>query len=284
MPIKHPKQRKPSTKPTGNIEHTRNLLLDDFLATTDQIRRAFQLPAPQFGLEKMEEYPRAREVLEMLIQSTIDRHGTEICARPHPLLSEIGPDVYLEPFVSEVYSGWRISPKWIPKSLEKLLEMSLQTLPQLPKKDPKPDYSPRKLRLLESHLRNLSEEAASLLRKKETLARVRAYLAKTEADQARLLRVPEEIRWAADTLNATIANTRLVRPKINSPNPQVRLALYIAGWFEASTGREQYTPLETLVTSAFSAAGEETPKWVGRLAIEMHLHRRRRRRYALTLR
>lgn len=90
--------------------------------------------------------------------------------------------------------------------------------------------------------------------------------------------------WAADTLNATIANTHLVRLKINSPNPQVRLALYVVGWFEASTGREQYAHLETLVRAAFLSAGEKTPKWVGRLAIEMHLHLQRRRRYALTLR
>lgn len=171
---KNPKQQKPPTKRAGH------LLLDDFLARIGQIRRSFQLPIPQFGLKEMEQYPRVREVLGILIQSAIDRHGTGIYARPHPLLSEISGDVYLKPFVSEVYSGWRISPKWIPRSLEKLLEISLQTLPQLPRKDSKPDkpdYNPRKLRLLESHLRKLSEEASTLLHKKETLARLQAYFA-----------------------------------------------------------------------------------------------------------
>jgi hypothetical protein len=56
---KNPKQRKAS------------ILLDDFLAATDQMRRQFQLPVPQFGLKEMEQHPRAREALEMLIQSTI---------------------------------------------------------------------------------------------------------------------------------------------------------------------------------------------------------------------
>jgi hypothetical protein len=164
--------------------------------------------------------------------------------------------------------------------LEKLLEFSLQTVSQLPKRDPKPDCSPRKLRLLASHLRKLGEEAGVLLQKKETLDRLRAYFAEErKADQARLLRIAEEVQWAANTLNATIAGTWLVKPQIDSPNPQVRFALYIVRWFEVTTGREQYAPLETLATAAFAAAGKETPRWAGRLAIEMHLQRGRRQRH-----
>jgi hypothetical protein len=277
---KNPKQRKVSTKRTGHVERTRGLVLDDFLAATDQMRRQFQVPVPQFGLKEMEQHPRATESLEMLIQSTIDRHGTEICARHHPLLSEISMEVYLEQFVSEVYLGWKISPKWISQSLKRLLEVSLQTVPQLPKRDPKPDCSSRKLRLLVSHLRKLGEEAGALLQEKETLDRLLAYFAETSTgDQARLLRIAEEMQWAANTINATIGQTRVVKTKISSPNPQVRFALYIAGWFEASTGREQYAALETLITAAFTADGKETPKWAGRLAIEMHLQRRRRQRH-----
>lgn len=279
MQARNPKRRKVSTSPTRHVEATQGLNLDDFLATTDRMRRHFQLPAPQFGLKDMEQHPRAREALEMLIRSTINRHGAEIFVRSHPLLSSIGTDVYLEPHVSEVYSGWRISPKWIFQSLEKLLEVSLQSVPQLPKRDPKSDYSPRKLRLLASHLRKLGEEAGVLLQKKETLDRFRAYFTESKGDQARLLRIAEEVQWAANTINATIANIRLARTKISSPNPQVRLALYIAGWFEKSTGREQYAALETLITAAFTAACKETPKWAGRLAIEMHLQRLRRQRH-----
>jgi hypothetical protein len=113
-------------------DRTQGLDLDDFLATIGWLRRDFRLPVPQFGLKEMEQYPRSREALETLIRSIINRHGTEICAKPDPLLSEINRDVYLEQFVSEVYSGWRISPKWIHQSLEKLLEISLQTIARLP--------------------------------------------------------------------------------------------------------------------------------------------------------
>ena len=94
MQSKNPKERKPSSKRTGRVQRTQGLLLDDFLATTGHFRRDFQLSVPRFGLKEMEQYPRASEALEMLIQSTIDRHGTEICSKHHSLLSEISMDVY----------------------------------------------------------------------------------------------------------------------------------------------------------------------------------------------
>jgi len=129
----------------------------------------------------------------------------------------------------------------------------------------------------------LGEEAGVLFQKGDVLDRIRKYFADNSEDRARLLRISKEMRWAADALNATIANTRVMKSQINA-SPQIRFALYIAGWFKASTGREQYEPLQTLVTAAFVAAGKETPKWAGRLAIEMHLERRRRQRaFALIL-
>src|SRR5690242_13038232 len=122
MPTKHPRQCKPSATRSGQVKRTNGLALDDFLTRIERERTQFQLSAPRFGLEEMERYPRAREALEALIQSTIDRHGTEISSRPHPVLSDISTAVYLEPLVTDVYSGLRISPKWILQVLAKLLE------------------------------------------------------------------------------------------------------------------------------------------------------------------
>jgi hypothetical protein len=52
----------------------------------------------------------------------------------------------------------------------------------------------------------------------------------------------------------------------------------MAGWLEASTGTKQYAPLANLIAAAFAAASDkEPPKWVDRLAIEMHRKVRRRR-------
>src|ERR1017187_755773 len=86
MQTKDSKQRTFSAKRAGPIECTKGLVLDDFLATIDKMRRTFRLPAPQFSLKKMEETPRVREALEILIQSTVDRYGTEIYSIPHPLI------------------------------------------------------------------------------------------------------------------------------------------------------------------------------------------------------
>jgi hypothetical protein len=132
--------------------------------------------------------------------------------------------------------------------------------------------------LLASRLSKLAEEADVVLKQKETGDRFRAYFAENnDADRVHLLRIAEEMRWAAGRLKEVLAHTRLVKSRLSSPNPQVRFALYIAGWFEASTGRVQYELLETLITAAFLAAGSETPKWASRLAIEMHSQRRWRR-------
>ncbi len=157
-----------------------------------------------------------------------------------------------------------------------------QTLTQLPRRDPKQDYSPRKLKSLATRFSKLGDEADSLLHENLSLRRIQAYFEgeRSETGKARLQRVAEELRWAGGTLNMAIMRTKVVRPTMNSPNPQIRLALYLVGWFEASTGREQYTTLERLVTAAFSAAGKEAPKWADRLAVEMHLHRERRRLWA----
>ena len=261
------------------------LVLDDFLGATQAMRRHFELPTPNFGIKQIEQYPAAGEAFEKIIQGTVDRHGTEICSIRHRLLSEISNDIYLAPVGFAAYSRCKISPKWIRQSLVRLLEKGLQTVAQLPNRDSKPDYSPRKLMLLVSHLRKVGGEANVLLQKKETLDRVRAYSAhESAADRTRLLGIAEEMRWSANTLSAVIAQTRLVKSPINGPNPQVNFALYIAGWLEASTGREQYAPLAaTLIGAAFSAAGKEHPKWDDRLPVEMHLKRRRRERHALSL-
>ncbi len=282
MQPKNPPRRRASAKRTGHVERKQGLVLDDFLANADQVRRHFQLPFPQFGLKEMEQDPRERQALETLIQSTIDRHGTEIYSKPDPLLSEISNDIYLEPVALAAYSGCKISPKWIHQSLKKLLEKGLQTIVQLPNREPKTDYSPRKLRLLATHFRKLADETGVVLQQREARDRVWAYFRQNgEADRDRLFREAEEMRWAADTLDVVISHTRLVKARINGPNPQVNFALYITGWLEASTGREQYEPLATLIGAAFSAAGKEHPKWVDRLAIEMYLKRRRRKKHVL---
>ncbi len=259
---------------------SRGLILDDFLWGIHGIRKDFNLRTPKFGLREIEQYPGASDALERVISGTVKRHGSEIYSKPDPLISEISRDIHSERIATEAYSGWRISPDWVGRALGKVLERALQTVAQLPSQDPKQDYSPKRLKSLASHFRKLSEEANLVPGQRESLGRIWAYFRENgQADRDRLMRVAEQMRWAAETLEAVISRTTAVKSKMDSPNPQVRFALYMAGWSEACTGREQYEPLATLIGAAFFAHGKETPKWTDRLAVEMHYKRERRKRH-----
>jgi hypothetical protein len=58
-----------------------------------------------------------------------------------------------------------------------------------------------------------------------------------------------EILERKDALTATTMEIQLVKPRITAG----QTSNYIVDWFEASTGREPYAPLETLATAAFLA-------------------------------
>jgi len=124
----------------------------------------------------------------------------------------------------------------------------------------------------------LADETDAMLQSHEACNRVRAYLNQgNETDRDRFSRIAEELRWAGATLNTILSETRVVKSTMDSPNPQVRFALYMVAWLEASTGRKQYENFSTLLEAAFKAARKGIPKWVDRLAIEMHGKLKRRK-------
>lgn len=117
------------------------------------------------------------------------------------------------------------------------------------------------------------------LRGQELDARARCVLGQENADFRRLMQAGEEIKWAGSTLK-TIAKRKLHRILPDSPNPQVRFALYMAGWTEKCTGQPRYDLLKTLIQAAFHSAGKTVPKWVERLEIEMQSKKKRRQAWA----
>lgn len=272
-----------STKETDNVKPQRKrqgLALDDFLWGTEEMRQHFKLRTPKFGLKEIERHPGAREALERLIRATVDRHGSEIYSKPNSGLSEMGTGIYSEWINTGFYSGWRISPSWINRSLRKVLERALQTVAQLPARDAELGDSSRGLKLLASHFGKLADKTNGVLYKKEARDRIGEYFRQSgEGGLDRIERVADEMRWAAETLNTIVSGTRLVKYKMGSANPQVRFALYMAGWFEACTGRKQYELLSILITAAFYVAVKKIPKWVDRPAIEMFMQRRHRKRW-----
>src|SRR5260370_42291088 len=102
-------------------------------------------------------------------------------------------------------------------------------------------------------------------------------------ERARIDRLPDELLYAAATLNALAKLKKVKSLPLDCRNPQVRVALYMADWLNASTGKKQYGSLSTLIAAAFYASGEHSPPWADRLPIEMHRHRQYRRQWIASI-
>jgi hypothetical protein len=256
------------------------LVLDDILNVILDIRTQFKLPNPQFGLKQIESVAGARKALSEIIETTKKRHGPEICSKGHTLLGEFGPEVYAERIKGRAFSEYRrISPAHMDGALRRVFEIALQTLFQLPARDLRVQRANDKLVSLASQFSNLAKKADPVVR---TDKRIRVYLGlKGSAAKRRLRRVPAELQWASELLTLVSSETQVVRLPIDSPNPQVRFALYLAGWIETCTGRKHYKQLQALAAAAFAATDShrEPPKWVNRLEIEMNRKMIKRRRW-----
>lgn len=261
------------------------LVLDDILWATVEVRKQFNLPKPHIGLKQIERVVGARKALGEIIEGTKRRWGPEICSKRHALLKGLGRTVYAEEIKGRAFSGyWRLSPSHADRALRRVFEIALQTLFQLPVRDPKAQRAQDKLVSLASRFRRLAEKVYPVVQSDE---RIGVYFGRTESgERLRLLGLSAELRWAAEMLNAVSSDTRIVRLRMDSSNPQVRFALYLAGWIEACTGRKHYKHLQTLAAAALIAADEhsEHPKWLDRLEIEMTRKMNKRRRWRKRLR
>ncbi len=253
------------------------LVLDDLLREMDGILKGFHLPESKFGLKEIEECPVAKEALERLVSSVVKQNGSKIYSQRHPLFSGISPNVYAEPIGSRKCRRWRIREGYLQPVLRALFERALQTLVRLPSGDYKQGDSTRQLRTMASHLLALADEASITFTTNVVLDRIRTYYSGSrEQGKERLFQIVGQMKCVGETLNTICERTMLIRAKMDSPNPQVRFALLILGWLDASSGGPQYETVKTLITGAFQASKLEAPKWVERLAIEMHSKRRRR--------
>jgi hypothetical protein len=253
------------------------LVLDDVLWAIREIRRDFRLRKPNFGLEQIERESTAKKALKEIIEATKRRHGLEICSKQHPLLEELGPEIYAEEIKDSVFSGyWRLSPSHVDPALRRIFEIALQTLAQLPARHPKVPRTKDKLVSLASRFDKLAAQADTAFRANR---RIEVFFgAAAERDLAQLRGLPSELRQGAEMLKAIVSGTRKVKVSMDSPNPQVSFALYLVGWIEACTGRKYYRSLGALAATAFAAANmRHEPQWVHRLEIEMHRKMKKRR-------
>jgi hypothetical protein len=253
-------------------------VLDNFLEEIDQISKSSHVPKAHFGLKEIERYPRAKEALEGIIMRLMERNGLVVYSHRHPLVTGVSPNIYGEEAGLGGYPRWRIRTKYIRPAVRVLLERALQILVHMSPKDEMLTDNTRQLQTLASSLLTLSDKADKTFKSNVTKKRIaKWFVYSNEPNQERIFRLVAEMAWVGETINTICAETRLIKTRIDSPNPQVRFALYIVDWIDRLTGGPRYEAVSVLITAAFYAAKLEHPKWVERLAIEMFSKRNRRK-------
>jgi hypothetical protein len=251
--------------------------LDYILDEICAMRRIYHLPEATFGLEQIEQEPVTKPALKSIIGGTLARHGTEIYSKPHPLFDKIC-NIRRGKRINKpgLYSGWRIPRACAADVLRLLLERALQTIAQLPKKDPLLKDGKRELKLLALHCQKLAKEMDRVFRRGVVCHHAMVYFCEGHSPGLeQFYRQAEELKRIAETIRAILAKARSKKQKMDSRNPQVRLALSLIVWFKESTGKMQYAHFMALLNGAYAAKGMDPPPWVDRLEIEMTRDRAR---------
>jgi hypothetical protein len=256
------------------------LVLDDYLNTVASVRKSFRLPSPTLHFRKIESEPGARAAMAAIVDAIVNRCGSKIYTKVHPLLGAAANEIYAEPIKTEVYSGNKIREDRLGQTLRKTIELGLQTIVQLPSKERKQASVPKRLKSLALTLHRSAERFAALIHESDVRGRIDLW--EDQAARTKLLGLPSEIRWSGEALNH-IAKLKVRKIRVNSPNPQISFTMYLIGWIEAGTGKQHYEDVTELVQAAFCASRKPLPAWTERLAIEKHLHRKRRKQWVQTI-
>lgn len=168
-----------------------------------------------------------------------------------------------------------------------VLGRSLQLIPTLPIRDPQ---EPAKIRRsayrnsrgLNLKLRRLADELEKAWRRERER---RNFYLDHSGERNNYDGLADLLRDCARFREAMYRRTRLVKSTTH-PNPQLRMAQYVANFFFFIFGKRPYVDLALLFDAAFRAAGKPVPKWAdpGRLRLEDYRRARRFQRiYGLNL-
>jgi len=254
---------------------------DDYLAAVAQVRRSFNLRRNGPTLKKIEAQPAAKAAVAEILRAFADHCGPNVRAKKHPLIDEVLKDIYGEEVKTDVYSGYKIRDDRVDLVFRRTLDLGLQTIVQLPRRHQKPTSLPKRFKSLASRLNRLADNLSFVIQDAE--GRARLDFSDNSTGRTKVLQLPSEMKHGAALL-ASAAELRLKRVPVDSPNPQISFANYLIGWIEAGTGARHYDSMATLIEAAFIAANKPIPSWTNRLPIEKHTHRKRREKWAETLR
>jgi hypothetical protein len=236
------------------------------------------LRQPSFDLSDISSYIGAKLAIAKLVGASVSLHGNDIFSTVHPLLDKVGKDIYGEEIETEFELRRRILANRIEPVLQRALELGLQTVVTLPAKYAKERHTSKAILALGNALVDLSVRLSEATRSHDVNGRLQLYFDEQNTRAFSLYHVAQEMQLAGTTLEA-VARRRVKRYRLNSPNPQVSFAIYLANWIETCTGQPHYAILKTLIEAAFQAAGRVSPKWIDRLEIEMHAHRKHRQAF-----
>jgi hypothetical protein len=267
-------------KPASPQDQIAGLTLDNYLHMAAAMRRTFKLEEPSFRLRDVESEAGTGGEVRAIVAETVKRHGSEIYAKQHDLIADLGTQVYGEWTQTPVYSGHRIRADSIETVLRRTIELGLQIVTQLPSQDQKPGRMP-KLKPLATSLERLAAKVDAAFHHEEVQARMRILSEENVSQGEFLPTLSEVLRRGADAIGA-MAKFKIKRVLSDSRNPQIRWATYFVQWITSSTGSQQYREITTLFDAAFVVARKRKPRWVGRLAIEMNLKRKRRKKSVRT--
>jgi hypothetical protein len=253
----------------------RALVIEDFLQNIMGARRAFRLSPARLKASLFEDRS-AKAALSKLVSKALEYRTDGIYAM-HTIPPDLDDSVCEAPTDTDVGQMRKIRTEFERGVLGKTLEFGLETLVALPSREPWP-YTPKQMRSLSAAL----DKLAAKVRHAGSEFVVQRRLELLEPPARPLQGLATDIERAASALRDS-ADLRVKKIRIESPNPQVSFALYLVRWIAASTGRPSYTPLSTLFEKTFLAAGKDPPKWIGRLDIEMAVHKKRRRAWGKSI-
>jgi hypothetical protein len=169
------------------------LVLDDYLNTVASVRRNFHLPPSTLHLRQIESEPAARAAMAGVVDAIVNQCGSEIYSKVHPLLGAAADEIYAEPIKTEVYSGNKIRQDRLGQTLRRTIELGLQTIVQLPSKEPRHASVPKRLTSLALTLSRLADKFGALIHDADVRGRVDLW--EDRAAKSKLLGLPSEIRW-----------------------------------------------------------------------------------------
>jgi hypothetical protein len=232
-----------------------------------KLRTQYRLPEAKIDLARIEGEAGGRTAVAELIKTIGSRHGLALVSIPQVFFPDAGKKVFFpQPVGDPSNEYYQFRTEWGQRALRKTIEETLQTLVQLPSRVPNPSISARDIRLLISNLKKCCDRVDEL---RDRLPDADPRLVHSGAFYG-LEHLGRELKSGREGLEqALLQSSRMTILGARTQNPQLSVMLHLVRLAGFGTEKKQYRLLDALAHAAFGAAKKPSPKWVGRLALEV---------------